>query len=184
MSGVKPLQSIAMGLLVVALTARIGGVDVLLDPVGWLLVVNGTSRLQPHLAHRGSCVALAFLALLVSVPLAVPAVVDALGHADDSLLWAANLPQVGFTAVLCAALARAAADAGDRGASSWLRTGWTLTVAVGVLPILVYAAEPDLLVPLLLLAVVAVLLVIVLLFRYSGRAWAPARAADEDAPLS
>jgi hypothetical protein len=41
-----------------------------------------------------------------------------------------------------------------------------------VLPIVVYTVEPSLLLPLLLLATVALVLVIVLLFRYSSRPWA------------
>ena len=40
-----PLQSIAMGLVIVVLVARLdSGHDALADPVGWLLVVWGVCR--------------------------------------------------------------------------------------------------------------------------------------------
>ena len=168
----KPLQSIAMGLVIVALGAKVGGYDLLADPVGWLLVLRGTRRLPRAVQWADGLVLLAWLALAVSVPLWFPSVVETLSDTDDSLLWAVNLPQVAFAAATCTALARTASDAGERSAASWLKTAGTLTLAAGVLPIFVYVADPDLLVPMLLIALVAIVMVIVLLFRYSPRAWA------------
>lgn len=170
-----------MGLLVVALAARVEGYDLVADPLGWLLVLRGVHGLPRTLPWRDTVVFLAGLALAVSVTLWFPALVDGLADADDSLLWAANLPQIAFVAALCAALARVTTDAGDRTAASWLRTGCTLTVAAGLFPIVVYTVEPDLLVPLLLLATVALVLVIVLLFRYASRPWALSEV-DQTAP--
>lgn len=167
----KPLQAVAMGLVIVALSARINGYDVLADPLGWLLVVRGVTQLPRSLPWWDTTSLLAGLALLVSVPLWLPGVVDALADTDDSLTWAVNLPQIAFVATLCAALARVAGEAGDRRSASWLKTGSTLTIAAGVLPIIVYTVEPSLLLPLLLLATVALVLVIVLLFRYHARPW-------------
>jgi len=161
-----------MGLVIIALSARINGYDALADPLGWLLVLRGTTLLPRSLPWWDTTNSLAGLALLVSVPLWFPGVVDTLADTDDSLTWAVNLPQIAFVAVLCAALARAATGVGDRRSASWLRTGSTLTAAAGVLPVLVYTVEPSLEDPLLLLAAVALLLVIVLLFRYHARPWA------------
>jgi hypothetical protein len=169
---VKPLQSVAMGLVIVALGAKVDGYDLLPDPLGWVLVVRGVTQLPRPLPWRDTLVLLAGLALVVSVPLWFPAVVDTLADTDDSLVWAANLPQVGFTATICAALARPATDAGDTRAASWLKTASTLAIAAGALPIVVYAVEPELLIPLLLLALLTIVLVIVLLFRYAARSWA------------
>ena len=161
-----------MGLVIVAVSAKLHGYDVLADPLGWLLVLRGMVQLRGTVPWWDTTTFLAGLALLVSVPLWFPGVVDALADTDDSLTWAANLPQIAFVAVLCAALARTAADAGDQKSSSWLKTCSTLTIAAGVLPIVVYTVEPDLLVPLLVLATLTLLLVIVLLFRYATRPWA------------
>ena len=42
----KPLQSIAMGLVIIALKAWVNGeYDVLPDPIGWLLVLQGLAAL-------------------------------------------------------------------------------------------------------------------------------------------
>ena len=56
---------------------------------------------------------------------------DALDDADPSLLWAVNLPQLGFGGLLAHALARRAADAEDTRAAAWLRLLVTGFVAVG-----------------------------------------------------
>ena len=41
----RPLQSIAIGLVIIALRAEFGGYDALADPVGWLLVLLGVRSL-------------------------------------------------------------------------------------------------------------------------------------------
>jgi hypothetical protein len=66
----------------------------------------------------------------------------------------------------------AATDAVDRRAAGWLRTGCALAVVAGVLPVVVSTTAPGLLVMELLLALLALVLVIVLLFRYASRPWA------------
>lgn len=49
----KPLSSVAMGLVIVVLVARFGGYDALPDPLGWLLVLWGVRRLpDPALLLR------------------------------------------------------------------------------------------------------------------------------------
>jgi hypothetical protein len=183
----KPLQSIAMGLVIVVLVARFHGYDALPDPVGWLLVLLGVRALPPAVPHRDNLLRLAGLAGAVSVVVWFPAVTDALYDADASLAWAANLPEVLFGALLCHALA-ATADEGAMGsagadskAARWLRLTRTGMLVVAVLPVLVFGAgltafETTSYVAAGLMAV----LLICLLFTYAGRSWAVAADAAGD----
>ena len=169
----KPLQSVAMGLVIVGLTAKFGGYDALADPFGWLLVLAGVAALPESLDQRRTLLTLAGLAGAVSVAVWFPAVTDALYDADASLGWAANLPQIGFTAVLCHALAGLATEAADHRAARWLRVTRTIVIAVGLLPVLVFGAGMESLeVASYVLAGASVLLLIWLLFSYASRPWA------------
>jgi hypothetical protein len=171
-----------MGLVIVVLTARFHGYDALPDPLGWLLVLAGVFALPDALAQRSTLLTLAGLAGAVSVALWFPAVTDALYDADASLGWAANLPQIGFTAVLCHALAALAAEAGDPRAARWLRVGRTVVIAVGLLPVLVFGAGMrSLEVTSYVLAGASVLLLIWLLFSYASRPWAASPTAQSPA---
>ena len=180
----KPLQSIAMGMVVIALIAPVGGgFDLLANPLGWVLVLLGVRALPADLPWRSALLGVAALAGLVSLPLWVPDVVEALDDADEALAWAVNLPQFGCYALLSFVLAGAAAAAGrasgrdlvahpvrrrpgrGRAARPGLRRrprGLTDTagVAVAVVP----------------------LAMIVLLFVHAGRAWAGADAPDMQGP--
>ena len=175
----KPLQSIAMGLVIVVLVARFRGYDALPDPARWLLVLLGVRALPPPMPHRDSLLRLAGLAGAVSVVVWFPVVTDALYDADASLAWAANLPEVLFGALLCHALAATADQAADgsvhtdRKAARWLRLTRTGLLVVAVLPVLVFGAgmtafESTSYVAAGLMAV----LLICLLFTYAGRPWA------------
>jgi hypothetical protein len=166
---VKPLQSIAMGLVIIAISARAGGYDLLPDPVGWLLVLQGLGQLPDTLPHRPALRTLGFLALVMSVVLWFPGLADGLESTDESLLWAANLPQLAFVALLC----RALADLADPPAARWLRTAAALTVVAALLPVVVLGADESALLGVMVVGSAAVLvLVVVLLFRYAGRPWA------------
>jgi hypothetical protein len=166
---VKPLQSIAMGLVIIALSARAGGYDLLPDPVGWLFVLQGLGQLPTDLPHRPELRTLGFVALVMSAVLWFPDLANGLENADESLLWAANLPQLAFVALLCRALAAIA----DQAAARWLRTASTLTVVAALLPVVVLGAgEASLLVVMVVGSVAVLVLVIVLLFRYAARPWA------------
>jgi len=169
---VKPLQSIAMGLVIVAVAAKVHGeYDVLPDPVGWLLVLQGLGGLPSALAHRPALRSLGFLALVMSVVLWFPDLSGGLERTDESLLWAANLPQLGFVALLCHTLSRAAAAEPAR--SHWLRTAAALTVVAALLPVVVLGAGATSLIGVMVVgASLVLLLVIVLLFRYAARPWA------------
>ena len=167
----KPLQAVAMGLVIVVLVARFDGYDALADPVGWLLVIWGVRRM----ADPAALLTLALAALLVACTVWFPATQDLLDRSDPSLRWAINLPQVLFCVLLSRQLADLAGDAGDRRARAWLRTTMLLNVVLAVAPVLVFAASADdVMTSVHAAAAGVVLLLIVLLFAHSGRPWAPA----------
>ena len=180
----KPLQSIAMGMVVILLLVVVGdGYDLLPNPLGWVLVVLGLRRLPPTVELRPVLGWLGLLAGVVSVPLWVPAVVDALDAADESLAWAVNLPQFGCYLLLAHALSRTAAAAGDKAAATWWR-GLALGLgAVIALPVLIFGGGlAELEAPAGLLVGLVPTVMVVLLFVHSGRPWAgatPPPAAGE-----
>ncbi|MEO5663175.1 MAG: hypothetical protein ABIR39_07815 [Nocardioides sp.] len=166
----KPLQSVAMGLVIVVLVARFAGYDALADPVGWLLVIWGVRRMTDHT----TLLALAVGALLVACVVWFPATPDLLEDSDPSLRWAANLPQVLFCVLLCRQLSELAGAASDQRARAWLRTTMVLNALLALAPVLVFAGDADDLLPSVYAAAgVVVLMLIVLLFTYANRAWAP-----------
>jgi hypothetical protein len=180
---VKPLQAIGMGLVIVALTVRAGGVDLLPDPLGWALVLHGAVRVG-RLPRRSAVTGTLAAALAVAVVLWLPGVDAWLADRDDSLLWAASLPQVAALAVLTGSLATGAGTAGDAGAARWLGAVRTLVVVTGVLPVLVLAAGTASIAVMLLVGLLALLLTIVLAFGFAGREWAaaePVRTVDQTA---
>ncbi|MDN4172310.1 hypothetical protein QWY28_05105 [Nocardioides sp. SOB77] len=184
----KPLQSVAMGLLVVGLTASFGEYDALPDPLGWVLVLVGLVRFPAGLELRPVLLGLAALAGAVAVPLWVPSVGEALEEVDDSVAWALTLPQLGLVALLCHVLARRATAAADLPAARRLRLAVTLTVAVAALPVLVLGVGvAALAAPTGALAVLTLLFVIWQLFACSGRAWAgapPAAGRSGESPAA
>jgi len=162
----KPLQSVAMGFVIIVLTAKFDGYDALADPVGWLLVVLGVRRV----AIPSRATTLAVLAGLVSVVLWLPATETWLAANDPSLRWAVNLPQVAFCIVLCRDLSELAGSASDRRARAWLRTELVLNVLLVLAPVLAIAGEREGALPTIYaLAAVVVLALIVLSFAFSGR---------------
>ncbi|WP_165807098.1 hypothetical protein [Nocardioides currus] len=165
----RPLQSVAIGLVVVVLVARFGAYDALADPVGWLLVLAGVRRLP----DRSTLLALAAAALVVACVVWFPATQDWLDRSDPSLRWAVNLPQVLFCVALCHRLSELAGDAGDGRARAWLRTTMLLNVLLALAPVVVFAASADDLLDAVYAAAGAVVvLLIVLLFVHAGRPWA------------
>ncbi len=169
----KPLQSVAMGLVIVGLTAELGGYDALADPAGWLLVLLGVRDLPRDVPRRRAVLALAALAGAVSVPLWLPGVAEALDRTHPSLLWASNLPQLGFCALLCHSLAGQAGAAGDRKPSDWLRIAAAGFVVAAALPVLVFGGGlRSLEIPAYVAAACVLLLLVWLLFSYASRPWA------------
>ena len=168
----KPLQSVAMGLVIIVLSARIGGYDALPDPVGWVLILIGARHLDLPV-RRDAVLSLGALAAAVSVVLWFPSLTESLYDTDDSLGWAANLPQIAFEALLCHVLVIAAANALDLRAARWLGLVRTVVIVVGLLPVLVFGAGFESLeVTSYLAAGASALLLIWLLFTYANRPWA------------
>ncbi len=179
----KPLQSVAMGFVFIALYARFNGYDAYADPVGWLLVLHGVRRLPEPTSHRRAMLCVGALAGVVSVPLWFPPVREALGDADPSLAWAADLPAFAFAAVLCHGLARAAGGSGDLGAARWLAVVRSGVAVVAALPVLVFGAGLSGLGSTAGLAAQLLYVVLVwLLFTYAGRTWAGAPARETATP--
>jgi hypothetical protein len=176
-----------MGLVVVFLRASFGGYDALPDPVGWGLVLAGLWSVRGQIGSGPTLVGLAVASGVVSVPLVLPAVEDQLSAPGQ---WALSLPQTAFCVVLCSALAGPDAnrDAGrDAGRDEHVRSRfgalrWVF-VAVGAAPVLVYGGQVDALAgPVAVLAVLANVYLVYLLFRVSGGARRPRRAEDDAAP--
>lgn len=168
----RPFPTIAMGLVIVAITARFGEYDALPDAVGWVLVLVGAR-------HRSGLVrGLAVAALVVAVVVWFQAPRDYLDDHDQALRWAVNLPQLGFLAVLCRELSDVARASGDRRAGDWLRTTAGATVLAAALPVIVFGAGVEALeTPTYVLAGLALVLAILQLVRYAGRGWADVTTA-------
>ena len=173
----KPLQSIAMGLVVIAITASFRGYDALPNPLGWLLVIAGVHVLDLPRWRRSQLLALAGVAAAVSTVLWFPSVTDAIFDRDPvdaaALSWAVNLPQLLFSAWLCHVLAAHAKEAGDVKAAGWLSITRTAVVVVGLLPVLVFGGGVDRLEDATYVAAgMVALTLIVMLFTYASRPWA------------
>jgi hypothetical protein len=171
---VTPLQKVAMGLLIVFLSARFGGYDVLADPVGWALVLAGLWAFGDGLPLAGSAMTAAVVAGLVALPLAVPRLDEEL---DASGQWAASLPQAVFCIVLCTSLTALAERSGAAEASRLGLLRW-IFVAVAAGPVLVYGGGLDAAAtPLAVVAVLANVALVYYLFRVSRR---PAFGCPDD----
>jgi uncharacterized membrane protein YhaH (DUF805 family) len=181
-SGVRPLQPIGMGLLLILVHA--GRFDFLPDPLGWLIILAGVSVLPESVERRSLLLGAAGLAGAVSIPLWWPDWAEALNDGDPSLWWAVNLPQLAFVLLLGLSLMVAARRAGDQGAARWWQLVATLATLAALLPVLVFGGGVDALeVPTYALGAATLLTVIVLCFTHAARPWvvAPERAADPDA---
>jgi hypothetical protein len=171
---VTPLQKVAMGLVIVFVSARFGGYDVLADPVGWALVVAGLLAFGVRLPLAGTALTAAVVAGLVALPLAVPQLDDELTASGQ---WAVSLPQAVFCIVLCTSLTALAERSGAAESLRWGVLRW-LFVAVAAGPVLVYGGGLDALAtPLAVLAVLANVALVYYLFKVSRR---PAFGASHD----
>lgn len=171
---VTPLQKVAMGLVIVVVSARFAGYDALPDPVGWALVVAGMLPLRTGLPLGGWALALAVAAGLVAVPLWFPAVADRVAPNGQ---WGASLPQSLFCIVLCTGLAQVA----DREAVRFGLLRWAFVV-VAAGPVLVYGGGvAPLAAPLAVLAVLANLALVYYLFKVSRRGYGSAVAGAASA---
>ena len=175
----SPLQKVAMGLVIVFLSARFGGWDALPDPVGWALVVAGVWPLRDRLPQGGSLLALAVLAGVVSVPLVLPAVQQRLSASGQ---WGLSVPQTVFCLLLCVSLATLSERAGAResGRFALLRTAYLVLLAG---PVLVYGGGVDALAtPVAVLSVVANVALVWYVFAVSRRPSVSVDAAPGEVP--
>jgi hypothetical protein len=162
LSGVTPLQKVAMGFVIVLLDAPFGGYDGLPDPVGWGLVIAGLLSLRGLLRGADTLLGVAILSGLVSLVTYPPAVGE---HLDPSLGWLLSLPQLAFSLLTCSALAPPNPDLERR----FLFLRWVF-VALAVAPVLVFGGGLDrLTTPTAVVAVLADLYFVYLVFRVSRR---------------
>lgn len=163
------LQGIAMGLVVVLVDASFGAYDGVPDPLGWLLVVWGLSRLRPVIAQSRGLLALAALCLVVSMVIYPPQVADRL---DESGGWALSLPQLAFSFALATGLA----PVSDRLAKRF-RVVRAIFVGLAVAPAIVIGGDLEALRSPLAFGVAAVNVYFVyLLFQASSRVAPQAKA--------
>lgn len=168
----KPLHWIAMGLVIVLLSARFGSYDALADPIGWMVALLGLRGLA-DLPDRRLVTGLAVAALVVSAVLWWPATQAWLDGEDPSLRWALALPQLGFQATVCRGLARRAAAASEPTAARWLTTAWSAVALMAVLPLVAIALRSAAVESTTnVAAALASILVVWLLFAYGSRPWA------------
>jgi hypothetical protein len=170
-----------MGLVLVVLNAPVGdpGLDLIPDPVGWVLVLVGVRRLPERLAHRTAMTVLAALALVVSALLWVPDVARELLSLEESFLWVLDLPTPLFVLVLALAVGAAADRGGDATARTWWRVVLVGTVLTILLPPVVYAAQAvALAVVVVALAIATLVTCLVLCFAHSARPWVHEAVVD------
>lgn len=171
-----PLHPVALGLVIIALVVDGSGWDLLPDPVGWALVLWGTTALPASLRHRRSLTTTATLALAAACLLWVPGTAESVADVDESLSWALSLPQLAYLVLLSDALRYAARQAGHPGRAAWFAAAELSAVAATVLPVLVFGGGLEVLAGTAVLAASLTLLLLVALTLASARApWAGGR---------
>lgn len=168
-----PLRQIALGLLLVALGVQINGFDLLMNPLGWVLVIGASQRITGEETTRASVTTAAVVAFLVSVPLAVPRVTGSVANADPSIAWVLSLPQLAVVLLLARHLTATARAGGDVDAAAWWRWASTGAIVVALAPVIAYPTGSEELIGLtLLLGLAVIVFTLVLLLRHAGRPWA------------
>ena len=173
----KPLYWVAVGLVFVLLEGRTeSGWDVYPNPLGWLLVLIGLHRLSratPGLPLRMTLWYLGVLALLVSAALVAPDAQAWLDDADPAVVWASDLPALGFQTALCHVLAEQARLAKARGGVWWRVAQAGLLVGI-IAPVLYFGADWTWLEGVGIIGYAAALLVVLLCMVFGARSWAGA----------
>jgi hypothetical protein len=165
-----PLQQIALGFVVIVLTAPAGEVDLLLDPVGWMLVLGGVLRLRTAaprpLPHSGLVTLAAVVAALASVALAVPPLVRDASPAQLA-------PLVVWQPLCCAALCRSLSGLAPPSAPWAARLRWLAYAfcVVAALPLVVLADVEEAYGAVAFAGAVALLVLIVVLFVVHRAPW-------------
>lgn len=168
-----PLQQIALGLLLVVLDSTTA-YDTLPDPVGWVLILLAVALLPAR--RRGAPLAVGALAAVAATATYLPGARAAVADADASLEWAFLLvPDLAFAWVLCRTLAAIAGGAGDLRSAAWLRITGTVVLILALAPVPFLATDRPVPGDLGFVLQLTWLLVVVLLFAYHRRPWAPPR---------
>ena len=181
----KPLQAIALGLVLLALgptDADPGTFDPLPDPLGWVLVLIGLHGVSGSLDQRSLPVlrVLGVLALGISIALVVPDVARFIAD-DPSLGWSADVPRFAFFAVLCHQLSQSALKAKDTAGMTAFSICATVLIFVIAAPPLAFGAGWDAIGPAGEVAAQVVQIALVILcFVFAGREWAGAPPVAED----
>lgn len=182
----SPLQQVAMGLVIVALTAQAGDYDLLPDPLGWALAVGGIVRLRDRLPSAGALLGLAVLAAVVALRPYLGLLGGELDvDLDPSLAWALSLPQVLFCLLLARGLAALARDPGEGIAPDEYRARWfsALTLAFGVVAlapaVVVGGGLEDAYGIVAFVAVLCLLTLVYQLFRVHAQPWVTAQTVPE-----
>jgi hypothetical protein len=188
----SPLQKIAMGLVIVFVPANFEiskhVYDALPDPLGWLLVLSGMRALRSNL-DVDVAYWLAWVALVVSIPLWFPQLTEHLPDIPEhlrtaseldratraaSIAWALALPQSAMALLLVRAIGREAVDQQPRDTFVAGRFGvllWGLAATI-VLPPIAYGGDVENLITPTLIGVGLVNAVLIYyLFRVHRREW-------------
>ncbi|MFF4771241.1 hypothetical protein ACFY05_00125 [Microtetraspora fusca] len=134
-STVFPLHRVAAGFLIASLALRINGFDLLIDAVGWGLVVSGLSRLE---SASDPAFGKARMAALVTLVLSFAELAGLTGNIVIGLLYGAS--KLVTTWLVAAGIIARARDFGDVStASTFDAIRWILTIVSVVALLLGYA---------------------------------------------
>lgn len=188
----KPLQAMGFGFVFLLLdvpVARISpdgpGFDLYPDPIAWLLILVGLSRLPQRAPQLKVQRGFGLIALTVSVVLYFPGVKQGMLDADptQALAWATEIPRFAFIALLCWSLTQLAATEDEPGAAGWFRTTMTLAFIAGLFPVFALGGDLDWLGAIAgATALLSITGVLILTFVYSGREWAGAPPPEVQYP--
>ncbi|MGI5488231.1 hypothetical protein [Microtetraspora malaysiensis] len=135
-STVLPLYRVAAGFLIASLALRINGFDLLVDAIGWVLVVSGLSRLETAV---DPAFGKARMAALVTLVLSFAELAGLTENIVIGLLYGASkLVTTWLVAAGIITRARAFGDAST--ASTFDAIRWILTIVSGVALLLGYTA--------------------------------------------
>lgn len=179
----RPLQWIGLGLALVVLDAWVGdpGLDLVPDPLGWVLVLLGVRRLPARVGHQSLLLAFAAVAGLVALALWLPPLAGEVRVLDDSLRWLLDLPTPGFVLLLALSLRGVTDD--DRPARTWWQVVAMGAVLTMLLPPIVYGGGAvGLALPAVAVAIGTLVAAVVLCFTHSARPWAYDVVASDPAP--
>lgn len=160
------LRTVALGLLIVFLDARMEDWDLVADPVGWLLVLVGLAPVGERLPGARGAAAVSLAASVLAWP------PSSFVHDDESVEWLFSLPELVFGVLLAGALARV----GPPRLSGRFRLVRTVYVVAAVLPVLIFGAGWEWLV---LPAVLLVVATHVMFMVWLWAAGAPATAEPD-----